>query len=104
MWVANTMQNLAGQRLGLSVAMIGLFSSTGWNALGLQPLLIVNVYDAMPVYLHVGIGFYVISKSLIRCLVPHLLCPYGLPILQQVVALTRFGSTKVSTSRCLADR
>lgn len=81
MGVANAMEYFTGKRLSLSVALVGLFSSTGWYALRLQPLLIINIYDAMPIHLHVSIGFDMISKSLIWCLMPHLLCPYGLAIL-----------------------
>ena len=87
-WIVNTMEDFAGQRLSLCVAMVGLFSSTGWYALRLQPLLIINIYDAVSIHLHVSIGLDVISKPLIWGLMPHLLRPYGLAILQKVIALT----------------
>jgi hypothetical protein len=68
--------------------MMGLFSTTGWYALRLEPLIVINIYNAVSIYLHIGVGFNMISKSLIWCLMPHLLRPYGLAILQKVVALT----------------
>ena len=80
-WVVNAMEDFAGERLSLSVAVVRLFSSTGGYAFRLQPLLIIDVYDAMSIHLHVSIGFDMISKSLIWCLMPHLLSPYGLTIL-----------------------
>ena len=80
-WVVNAMEDFAGERLSLSVAVVWLFSSTGWYALRLQPLLIINIHDAVSIHLHVSIGFDMISKSLIWCLMPHLLRPYGQTIL-----------------------
>lgn len=80
MRVVNALEDFAGERLSLSVAVMRLFSSAGWYALRLQSLLIVHVNDAMPIHLHVSIGFDMISKSLIWRLMPHLLCPYGLAI------------------------
>ena len=87
----------------MGVALTRWFPSTRWNAFWMQPLLIIDINHAVSVDLHVGIVFYMISKSLIWCLMSHFLYLYGLAILKKFIALTWFGSTKVSAGRSLAD-